>query len=207
MIEAHFSYFDAVVVGILGFSCLFAFVRGFVTEILSLGAWVGAGLVTVYFFPDFAAYLEPRFKNPTVAAGIATLTLYISALMVFSMMNMLVMRFAKEGSDVGMLDNALGLVFGALRGVFIVSLGYFMLTMMLPREEQPDWLAGSYTQPWAEQGAIILGRAAPKYLQEISTLQGKIQNGSTLRESLPPLKKRVDTSNESTESESTNDAR
>ena len=42
MIETHLNLFDATVLGILALSCLFAFFRGFVREILSLGAWIGA---------------------------------------------------------------------------------------------------------------------------------------------------------------------
>ena len=42
MIETQLSIFDAVVLGILVVCCLFAFFRGFVREILSLGAWIGA---------------------------------------------------------------------------------------------------------------------------------------------------------------------
>src|SRR6185436_15629179 len=111
MVHASLSYFDAGVVAILALSCLFAFIRGFVKEMLSLGAWVGAGLITIYFFPDFAKRLEPSFKNPIVAAGMATLGLYITALLCFSIVNAIILKFLKEGSDVGILDNTFGLMF------------------------------------------------------------------------------------------------
>lgn len=173
MIDATFSYFDAAVIAIMLLSCLFAFFRGFVKEILSLGAWIGAGLITIYYFPDVAKMLEPKFKNPIVATGVATLGLYISCLLVFSMINALILRFIKEGSDVGFLDNSLGLIFGAARGAFIVCLGYLLITMVMTEEEYPPWLKTAVTRGAVEEGAIILVKAAPHYLQELTPLSGE----------------------------------
>lgn len=175
MVSASFTYFDAIVIGVLGLSCMFAFFRGFVKEILSLGAWIGAGLITIYYFPGLAERLKPHFKNPTVAAGIATLGLYITALLIFSMINALILRFLKEGSDVGILDNTLGLLFGAFRGAFLISLVYLLLTMVMGKEEEyPPWLKNARTRPAAEYGALVLAHAAPDYLRELTPLNEKL---------------------------------
>jgi membrane protein required for colicin V production len=171
MIETHMNIFDSIVIGIMLLSCVFAFFRGFVREVLSLGAWIGAAIVTVYYFPEATQLIKPHFKSEVGAAGVGTLGLYITALIGFSLINMLIMKFFKSGSDIGMLDNGMGLVFGAARGAFIVSLGYFMLSIALPEKEYPDWLKQSVTRPYAEMGAIKLAQVAPEYLSEISTLQ------------------------------------
>jgi membrane protein required for colicin V production len=173
MIEAQLSIFDLVVISVLALSCLFAFFRGFVREILSLGAWIGAGLVTIYFFPEASKYLKPYFKSETVAAGFSALGLYIVSLIGFSMMNGLIMKFVKSGSDVGILDNLLGLFFGAFRGALIVSLGFFLLSLALPEKQYPEWLEKSATRPYVEQGAMLLAKVAPQYLRDISSLQKK----------------------------------
>lgn len=173
MIETQLNLFDASVIGVMVLSCLFAFFRGFVREVLSLGAWIGAAIVTLYYFPNVAEALKPHFKNPIVAAGVGTLGIYISALMAFSMINMLILKFVKEGSDVGMLDNLLGLAFGAFRGAFIVALGFFLITVAIPEEQYPEWLEKSITRPYAEKGAVMLAKLAPDYLREVSSLQKK----------------------------------
>ena len=59
MIETHLNILDASVIGIMVLSCLFAFFRGLVREVLSLSAWVGAGIVTLYYFPAVAEKLHP----------------------------------------------------------------------------------------------------------------------------------------------------
>jgi len=176
MIETHLSIFDAVVLGILLVSCLFAFFRGFVREILSLGAWVGAALITLYYFPDLAEKLKPHFKSPVVAAGFATLGLYIGALMVFSLINMFIFKFLKTGEEIGATDNIFGLVFGAVRGAFIVSLGYFIVAMMMPSDENPEWLKSSMTLPYVEKGALMIAQISPDYLRDMASLEKKMRS-------------------------------
>lgn len=176
MVNASFSYFDFGVLGIMGLSCLFACFRGFIREILSLGAWVGAGLVTLYYFPSFSKMLAPHFKSPVGAAGIATLIIYVGALLAFSLLNMLIIRILKEGEEVGFLDNALGLFFGAFRGAFIICLAYMLTTMVMTEDEFPPWVKNARTRPIVEKGAIMLARAAPQYLAEVSSLKHKVQS-------------------------------
>ena len=176
MIQTQLNIFDALVIGIMLLSCLFAFFRGFVREILSLSAWIGAGLITIYYFPGSGHLARSRtFKSPVVAAGVATLGIYMGALIVFSMVNGILLKYIKSGSDVGLLDNALGLLFGAFRGALVVSLAFFLFSLTSKPDNYPEWIKQSVTHPYVEQGAIILARVAPQYLQEISSLQKKVE--------------------------------
>lgn len=169
----HLNNFDAVVLGIMVLSCLFAFFRGLVREILSLAAWIGAGIVTIYYFPRVSGALTPYFKSTTIAAGAATIGLYLAALLGFAIINVIILKSIKGGEKGGVLDNLLGLAFGAFRGAFIISLGFFMITVALPEKEYPEWLAKAVTRPYAEQGAQMLAKVAPEYLRELSSLQKK----------------------------------
>lgn len=173
MIEAQLNVFDMVVISIMLLSCVFAFFRGFVREILSLGAWLGAGIITVYYFPDVAEWLAPHFKSPMFAAGAGTLLLYVSSLIAFSMINSIIMKFLKSGADVGILDNLFGLAFGALRGALIISLGYFLLMFAVSEKKLPVWLEKAATRGIAEKGALMLANAAPGYLKELADFQKK----------------------------------
>jgi len=49
MVDAQLNYFDMAIYSIMALSCIFAFFRGFVKEILSLIAWIGAAFITVRF--------------------------------------------------------------------------------------------------------------------------------------------------------------
>lgn len=171
MVETQLNIFDAVVIGIMLLSCLFAFFRGFVREVLSLGAWIGAALVTLYFFESIGQTLRPYFKSPTVATGVGTLGIYICALIGFSIINSILLKFLKSGSDVGVLDNLFGLFFGFFRGAFIISLGFFLIMQVIGDREPPVWLAQSKTRPYVAESTAILVRAAPEYLKDISSFQ------------------------------------
>lgn len=173
MIEAQLNYFDLIIIGIMFFSCVFAFFRGFVREMLSLIAWVGAGVVTIYYFPAASEMLRPNFTKPLAAAITAAAILYAGSLMCFAIFNRFIIKILKSGSGISALDNLLGLVFGALRGALIISLGYFILSLTVSESKHPEWMTKSVTRPYAEAGAVLLAKIAPEYLSEVSSLHDK----------------------------------
>ncbi len=192
-IEAHLNVFDLVVLGIMGLSCLVSFFRGFMRELLSLGAWLVAGLVTVYAYPHVAEWVKPHVKhNESVAMLVAILGTYIVTLLFFSIINSMLIRYAKEGAEVGMLDNLLGLVFGFLRGGFIVSLGFFLISAVMDKDQYPDWIAQARTLPFVESGARLLARLAPHYLEEMSSF-AKEQKENAEDPQDPPADKPTET--------------
>lgn len=175
MIEASLNMFDAVVIIVFLLSTLLAFFRGFVREVLSLGAWLGAAIITIYAFEPVSAMLKPHTSKPMVAYLLGGLGTYITVLLVISIINAVIVRYIKSGSDVGMLDNMLGLGFGALRGAFIISLGYLVLSLIVDEENPPEWIKGAQTRPFVQKGALALAAVAPEYLEDISSLSEKMK--------------------------------
>jgi membrane protein required for colicin V production len=189
----HFTAFDYIIVAIMVFSCVFAFVRGLVREILSLVAWIGAGIVTICYFPGALVDMQQHFKSPAVAAGIAGIGIFLLALIGFGLFNMIIVKSFKS-SDSGMLDNMLGLLFGAARGALMVSLGFFLLTAAMPEREYPDWLTQAVTRPYLAKGAAMLATVAPDALRDIATLEQKAE-GRPPENTPPPVPAASDTSN------------
>jgi membrane protein required for colicin V production len=176
MVEAQLNVFDSVVIGVFAISCLVAFFRGFIREVLSLGAWVGAGMITIYFFPTSTEYMKHYIKDAKVAAGAGAIGTYVCALMGISIINSIIIRYVKTGTEVGMLDNLLGLTFGAARGAFIVSLGFLVLSLVIPSEDQyPAWLKEAKTREIAQYGASLLAKAAPEYVKGITRMKDNTQ--------------------------------
>ena len=175
MIEAQFNMFDAAVLIVMLLSTMLAFFRGFVREFLSLGAWVGAGMITVYWFDDVAEWLKPHTTQDMVAYLIGGVGTYIVALLSFSLVNSTIIRYVKSSEEIGMFDNILGMVFGMLRGAFIISLGYLVLSLVIDNENPPAWVQQALTKDYAQQGAIILAKVAPGYLEDISSLGNQLE--------------------------------
>ncbi len=178
MIEAQLNMFDAVVIIIFLLSTLLAFFRGFVREVLSLGAWLGAGIITIYAFEPVSNMLKEHTEKDMIAYLLGGLGTYITVLIVISLINAVIIRYIKSGSEVGMLDNLLGLGFGALRGAFIVSLGYLVLTLVVDEESPPSWMKNAATRPLAQSGALTLAKIAPGYLEDISSMSEKLKGSA-----------------------------
>lgn len=176
MIEAQLNMFDVAVIVIVLLSTVLAFFRGFVREVLSLGAWVGAAIITVYAFEPVAEVLKPHASRDMVAYLLAGVGTYLVTLLGISLFNALIIRYLKSGEEVGMLDNFLGLGFGALRGAFIISLGYLVLSLVIDEKNPPDWVENAATREFAREGALILAAVAPGYMEDISSLTNSLKD-------------------------------
>ncbi len=188
MIEAQLNMFDMVVLGVLGLSALVAFFRGFVREVLSLGAWVGAVIITLYGFPEVAKFIKPHVGNSGVASGFAGMLTFMGSLVVLSIINAFLMKFLKPGNEVGIIDNALGLVFGVARGLLLVSIGFYVMSFFISDDDYPEWLEGAKTKPYVEEVAGWMAKLAPEYLggKDGSKLKPKKDGPITdMLESLP----------------------
>lgn len=171
MLETSLNIFDLIVLCVVGLSALLSFFRGFIREVLSLGAWVGASIITLYAFPYVAEWIGPQIKSPMVASGLGAMLTFMSALIVISIINGVLLKYVKTGSDVGLLDNMLGLVFGAARGGLLVAIGYFIMSVVLNEKDYPEWVQKAYSKPYAEKAAAWVAKVAPSYMNDISPLK------------------------------------
>lgn len=170
MVETSFNLFDACVVGIILLSTLLSFFRGFVREVLSLGAWVGAAFITLLYAPDAAALIKDDIDHGPAALLVASFTLFFAAKILFSLVNMLLMRLFKSGKDIGVLDNILGLFFGVLRAALLISLAYYVYSFVASEDNQPAWIATSETRPLVARGADLLEPFLEDFIEDITPL-------------------------------------
>src|SRR6185312_9196932 len=102
---------DIVVVVFILISALWAFARGFVREILGVGAWLGAALVTLYLFNPVRLYLRSVISVDIAADIAAGVGLFLITLILLSMLSHAISRLVR-GSMLSPLDRSLGFVFG-----------------------------------------------------------------------------------------------
>ncbi len=144
--------FDIVVLVVVGLSALFALSRGFVTELLSLLGWVGAFIGLRLFFAPVSTWMRGSISSPAGADVLTLLLLFFGLLMFFRFIAGFLGNKVKQTS-VGIVDRVMGAAFGAVRGVLIVSLGYAAVMLLIDRENMPDWVKGSKTEPLIAFGA------------------------------------------------------
>ena len=156
--------FDLAILGVIAISAIFAFARGFVREVLSIIAWIGAGLTTLYAFNHVYRLVIRFVTTPLLADLIAGAGLFVTSLIVLTILTGYLARFA-QSSALSPIDRTLGLIFGLARGAFLVSLAYLMVDISLPQSDRPGWIKQAKSEPFLAQGAELLRSALPEPLQ------------------------------------------
>jgi membrane protein required for colicin V production len=127
---------DGVVVTVVLISAVLAMWRGLIQETFSIFEWVGGTYVALRFAPTFQP-LVGGIISPPWLAWIAVFV--CTFLIVFIPLSILSHRLSElvKHSEIGPVDRALGLVFGAGRGLIIVGLGYIAFALLVPLKDHP----------------------------------------------------------------------
>jgi len=158
---------DIIVVAVVAISGLFAFVRGFAREMLSIAAWVGAAAVTFYLFEP-SRMLARGMMKPWLADVVAPVVVFVFCLIVFSIITGVLSNQVRQ-SSLGAVDRALGMIFGVARGILVVCAAYLVMTRFLAPEDRPNWVIQAHTQPLLEAGAQRLNALIPHNMLERGT--------------------------------------
>lgn len=167
MEEGGLTLFDWIVITVVGLSGLLALFRGFIREVLSLMTWLIAAFVTIHYYDNVKAALSPFITHKLALTGLSTVGLFVLLLVVLSILNAFIMRFLQAGGDISILDSILGMCFGVVRGLFILSLAYVMFAVVMPKEDFPDMVKDARTLPLVEYSAGVLQSLAPGYMKEL----------------------------------------
>jgi len=154
---------DLIVIIVLVVSGIFAFVRGFVHEVLAVGSWVGAAFVTLYAFPHVQPMVLGVITVEFIASLLTGVGIFLVTLVFFSVLTRILSNRIQH-SSLGALDRSLGLLFGFLRGAVIVVLAWLALGYMVTEEDKPEWIQEARTRPLVERGANLLLTLVPPEL-------------------------------------------
>jgi membrane protein required for colicin V production len=155
---------DMVVVAVLILSALLAFFRGFVHEVLSIAAWVGAALAALYGLPLLRPKAHELISIPVAADAAAAIVIFLVALLVLSIVTRALTKQVQD-STLNSLDRSLGFLFGLVRGAVILSLAYVVMSWAIPDPQaRPDWIRNARSAPLMASGGDMLRGLMPSSL-------------------------------------------
>ena len=164
-----FQILDFILFGIVLVSGLLALARGFMRELLSLAAWA-ASVAAAYYalhnkqIMDMAGqYFDPNKPiMAQVAVGVA------SFVVVFIVLSIIGMRLSDRVVDsrVGAFDRTLGLVYGVVRGLILVSVCYIFYVWAVPGDRQEDWIRNAASLPLISRVSEIIKTYLPQQIRD-----------------------------------------
>lgn len=167
-----FNFADVVVLVILVVSGIFAFIRGFVHELLAVVAWIGAALATVYGI-DYVIPLARKLTTIQTVADIGSgVLIFLFVLIVLTVLTRYLSRRV-QGSALSTLDRSLGLLFGIVRGAALICLAWLVVSWALPRRDLPDMVIEARSLPLVDQGKDLLLALVPADMRPRSATENQ----------------------------------
>jgi membrane protein required for colicin V production len=133
---------DIILLLVMLISGLLAMIRGFMREILSIGAWGIAALVTLYSYSRALPIVQGYISSNMVATIVTVGAIFLITLLIVSIITVRISDMILD-SRVGALDRTLGFLFGLGRGLIIVVVAFLFFAWLVPERSQPEWVRGA----------------------------------------------------------------
>ncbi|MBI3560744.1 MAG: CvpA family protein [Gammaproteobacteria bacterium] len=136
------TWVDFLIIGVVLVSAVIGLVRGFVKEALSIVGWIASLLIAWQFTDGLANLLSNWIKTPNLQFLVGFVTLFLLSMLIFALIIFFATKLIQR-TGLTAADRTIGIVFGVLRGVFVVLLlvGVAGLTTL----PQSDGWRGSLT--------------------------------------------------------------
>ncbi|MBU1194279.1 MAG: CvpA family protein [Proteobacteria bacterium] len=145
--------FDIVIVVITSFCLIRGFFKGLIGEVSGI-VGVFAGFYGAYaYYPMIAVYVGKWIQSPPMRDLSSFFLLFCLIIIGISLVSILIRNFLKL-VFLGWVDRTFGLIFGAAKGLLIVSVLLVMITSFLPKNT--NILTGSKLSPHVAKVATSL---------------------------------------------------
>jgi membrane protein required for colicin V production len=120
MTASVLNWVDYIILGILFLSILFGLIRGVMRELLALCIWVVGAWAALKFAPQFQPVIVTHIGFQQFSYWIAAGMIFISIWLCGWLLSYL-LGAVLHSVGLGLVDRLLGVLFGAVRGVLIVT--------------------------------------------------------------------------------------
>jgi len=126
---------------------------GFIGQISSLIAMVGAFVLAGYFDNDFYGLILPYLKNSHIAFLITYIVLFVVFFFVIKLAG-LGLRLVMDLTLVAWFDRTVGAIFGIIKGLFFISLIFVVISSFLSGSN--NYLKKSITYPYLSMSSKVI---------------------------------------------------
>jgi membrane protein required for colicin V production len=163
---------DMITLLLVGGGLVLGFMRGFVTEVLSLLSWVAAILALKFLHDPVTGALEGPIGTRAGAAVAAFALVFGVTFIAGKLIARSIGTATKKTAVVGPIDRVLGGGFGALKGLIGATLLYLAANLVYDTingqaAERPEWIADSRSYPLLHAS----GRAIVDFIEAQRTQQ------------------------------------
>jgi membrane protein required for colicin V production len=115
------QWVDIAIVVVIGLSVLTGLFRGFVKELVALCVWILAIWLAFNYSQSLDPWLSSYIKEASARTAIGFIIILFATLLVGGLINAL-LSFILKRTGLSGTDKTLGMLFGFIRGVFIIAL-------------------------------------------------------------------------------------
>ena len=129
---------DYAFIAVIIISTLFSLLRGFIKESISLGSWIVAIFIATNFASNLSGFMPESIENPAFRLGLSFIALFVATLILGVMVSILLNQVINKTGLSG-VDRALGMVFGLVRGLLIVTVFVMLASLFDEVKSQGFW--------------------------------------------------------------------
>ena len=166
-----YTYFDFLTLFIVAISLIIAYLRGVTHEIFAILNWIFSGFFAFSFAPQVSPVLKNIpiiediiFNNCELEILISIGLCFIIFLIIISMITPIISKMI-QNSSLRSLDSSLGILFGIIRGVFIVCLILLIHNSLLDKNDYLDLVTSSKTSIIFSDTLTTLEKITPEDLK------------------------------------------
>lgn len=168
----HWDWVDITIIVIIGLSVLTGVFRGFVKELVALCAWVLAIGLGIKYAQAFDPWLKSYIQEQSVRTGAGFVIILLGTLLVGGIVNT-ILSFILRRSGLNGTDRTLGMVFGFVRGVFIVAL--LMVAVKMTSLPYKEYEKKSVLYSYFDPVVVLIYEHLPDFIKQVKTVD-QIEN-------------------------------
>ena len=124
------KFLDYIIILLISTSSIYGFYRGFLRSFISFTGWIISIILTYKFFPAVEAILSTYSSSKTLVIIAGNTMLLMVLLLCFGLINSIIYKLVANLHH-SLINRLVGLLFGAMRGVLIITFLFFCYSVSL----------------------------------------------------------------------------